>query len=204
MEIGHPVTRAARERRNGHRGAIVWLTGLSGAGKSTMATALERALFDRGVQVVVLDGDRIRTGLSSDLTFSAADRRENIRRVAEVARLFADAGLVVITAFISPYVTDRERARQIAASTDLPFVEVHVDAPLAVCEARDPKGLYARARSGQVPHFTGVTDPYEPPVHADLVLHTDREDVDACVARLLAHVGPMIAMEVQGSEVPGF
>jgi adenylyl-sulfate kinase len=190
------ITRIDREERQGHRGAVVWLTGLSGAGKTTMAGALEHALFERDVAAFVLDGDNIRRGLSSDLGFSAGDRSENIRRIAEVARLFADAGLVAVTAFISPYASDRARARQIAESTALgaavTFLEVHIDAPLAVCEARDPKGLYKKARGGQIPHFTGVTDPYEPPTNPDVVLHTDRDGVEACVQRLLESLLPRI------------
>jgi adenylyl-sulfate kinase len=193
----HPaVTRIDRETRHGHRGAVVWLTGLSGAGKTTMAGELERALFERDVSVFVLDGDNIRRGLSSDLGFSATDRSENIRRIAEVARLFADAGFVAVTAFISPYASDRERARQIVEATalgaSLAFLEVYVDAPLPVCEARDPKGLYKSAREGQIAHFTGVTDPYEAPEHPDVVLHTDRDSVQACVEQVLARLLPVI------------
>ncbi|MEO8481156.1 MAG: adenylyl-sulfate kinase [Acidobacteriota bacterium] len=191
------VTRTDRETRHGHRGAVVWLTGLSGAGKTTMAGALERALFARQVTVFVLDGDNIRRGLSSDLGFSATDRRENIRRIAEVARLFADAGLIAVTAFISPYASDRDRARRIAESTEagpgVPFLEVYVDAPLSVCEARDPKGLYRKARDGQIAHFTGVSDPYEPPAQPDVVLHTGRDGIEVCVQQLLAHLLPLIA-----------
>lgn len=193
-ELPPAVTRAAREARNGHGGAVVWFTGLSGAGKSTMAEALERALFARGVQVFVLDGDNIRLGLSKDLGFSAADRGENIRRIAEVARLFAEAGIVVITAFISPYASDRQRARAIADADGrgVPFIEVYIDASLAVCEARDPKGLYAKARGGQIAHFTGVTDPYEPPDHPEVVLHTGAENVAACVDQLIGYLMPVV------------
>jgi bifunctional enzyme CysN/CysC len=191
------VTREAREARHGHRGAVVWFTGLSGSGKSTLAEELERALFASGHAVFVLDGDNIRQGLSRDLGFSAADRAENIRRIAEVARLFADAGVVAITAFISPYASDRVRARAIAeaAGRGVPFVEVFVDAPLAVCETRDPKGLYAKARGGVVPHFTGITDPYEAPSAPDIVVHTDRDDVATCLAQLLSYLRPVLAHE---------
>jgi len=158
-----------------------------------MAGELERALFARQVEVFVLDGDNVRLGLSSDLGFSASDRSENTRRIAEVARLFADAGLVAVTAFISPYASDRERARRIAESgAGVAFLEVYVDAPLSVCEARDPKGLYKKARGGQLAHFTGVTDPYEPPLHADVVLHTDRDGVEACVDQMLERLLPLI------------
>jgi adenylyl-sulfate kinase len=185
-----PVSRAERDARQVHPGAVVWLTGLSGAGKSTLATALERHLFDRGCRVIVLDGDVMRTGLSSDLGFSRADRAENIRRLGEVAALLADAGLIVITALISPYAADRARARQRLTEVNaaLSFIEVYVDAPLDVCEARDPKGLYARARSGRLAGFTGVSDPYESPVAPDVHLRTDNEPLAACVARVADRV----------------
>lgn len=193
---GPSVSRADREARHGHRGAVLWLTGLSGAGKTTLAGALERALFDRNIAAFVLDGDNIRKGLSADLGFSAGDRRENIRRIAEVARLFAEAGLVVVTAFISPYSGDRERARQVARgqvpAEAVDFLEVYIDAPLSVCEARDPKGLYKKARDGQIAHFTGVTDPYEPPTNPDVVLHTDRDGIQACLDQVLARLLPLI------------
>jgi adenylyl-sulfate kinase len=192
---------AARAQRNGHGGAVVWLTGLSGAGKSTMASALERALFDRHMQVFVLDGDNIRLGLSSDLGFSADDRSENVRRIAEVARLFADAGLIAITAFISPYVSDRARARAITQAHDsgLPFIEVFIDAPLSVCEARDPTGLYARARDGRIQHFTGVTDPYEPPEAPEVILRTGEHTVAACLDQLLAYLLPRVGAADSGA-----
>ncbi len=146
--------------RNGHAGAVIWLTGLSASGKSTLAMAVERRLFARGCFVYVLDGDNVRAGINKDLGFSAEDRAENIRRVAEVAALFADAGAIVVTAFISPFRKDRDAARAAAGSA---FHEIYVSADLATCEARDPKGLYRRARSGEVKEFTGVTAPYEPP-----------------------------------------
>jgi adenylyl-sulfate kinase len=189
-----PVTRAERVARQFHPGAVVWLTGLSGAGKSTLATALERHLFDRGLRVMVLDGDVMRTGLNSDLGFSHADRTENIRRLGEVAALLADSGTIVITALISPYVADRARARQRLADLNntLPFLEVFVDAPLAVCEQRDPKGLYVRARAGQLAEFTGVSDPYEAPAAPDVHVHTDEtpleEGVRLVVTRLLTEL----------------
>jgi len=184
------VTHDERVARNRHRGAVVWFTGLSGAGKSTLAYALERALFERGVQTFVLDGDNIRYGLNADLGFSAPDRTENIRRVAEVAKLFAEAGTVAVTAFISPYRSDRLRARRIMQEGGLPipFVEVHLDAPLEICEQRDPKGLYAKARDGRIRQFTGVSDPYEPPDNAEITLDTGALSVDACLERLLDYV----------------
>jgi bifunctional enzyme CysN/CysC len=188
-----PVTATDRAARQRHRGAVVWFTGLSGAGKSTLAYALERAIFDRGVDVLVLDGDVIRTGLSADLQFSMADRAENIRRIGEVAALFASAGIVVITAFISPYRADRDRARRRTMEVaGAPFIEVHVDAPLAVCEARDPKGLYKKARAGAISHFTGVSDPYEPPSAPEIVVKTGEDSLSACVDALVAGVMPAI------------
>jgi adenylyl-sulfate kinase len=188
------VTRAERVERRVHRGAVVWLTGFSGAGKSTIANALERVLFDRDYQVIVLDGDIIRTGLSADLGFSMADRVENIRRLGEVAALFANAGFIAVTAFISPYVADRERARRrlMDVNAELPFVEVFIDTPLDVCESRDPKGLYKKARAGQIPQFTGVSDPYEPPPHPEVTLKTAERSLGACVDDLLAYLVPAV------------
>jgi adenylyl-sulfate kinase len=180
------VAAGQRTARNGHPGCVVWLTGLSASGKSTIATELERTLFSLGRQVYVLDGDNLRHGLCRDLGFSPEDRKENIRRVSEVARLFADAGVICITAFISPYRADRDLARAIA-TTDR-FIEVYLNAPLAVCERRDPKGLYARARAGQIKDFTGISAPYEPPLHAEVELHTDKQTVAECVAAVLARI----------------
>src|SRR5579872_3239170 len=180
----HLVSREDRALRNRHRGAVIWLTGLSAAGKSTLAMALERHLFARGCYVYVLDGDNVRAGLSKDLGFSEADRTENIRRVAEVAALFADAGAIVVTAFISPFAKDRDIARAAAAAS---FHEIYVNADLATCEARDPKGLYRRARSGEVKEFTGVTAPYEPPESPELVVDTSKHSIDECVEQLYAY-----------------
>jgi bifunctional enzyme CysN/CysC len=177
------ITRDARERRNHHKGAIVWLTGLSGAGKSTVASELERELFVKGLHTYILDGDNIRHGLSANLGFSPEDRTENIRRVAEVARLLMDAGVLVITAFISPYRDDRKLARSLVDEGE--FIEVFVDAPLAVCEERDPKGLYKKARAGQIANFTGISAPYEPPDAADIVVHTDQQTPPECVAQII-------------------
>jgi adenylylsulfate kinase len=176
---GGYVSVAERETLLGQRGMTVWLTGLSGAGKSTVAFALERRMVADGRPCFVLDGDNVRHGLCKDLGFSAADRSENIRRVAEVARLMNDAGLIVITAFISPYRADRALAEQIIGSERL--IGVHVSTPLATCEQRDPKGLYQRARAGDLPDFTGISAPYEPPASPDLSLNTALMDVDACV-----------------------
>src|SRR6266478_388445 len=179
------ITARARALRTGHRGAVVWLTGLSGAGKSTIAQSLERDLFHRGMDTYVLDGDNIRHGLNSNLGFSPDDRVENIRRVSEVAKLMADAGTVVITAFISPYRMDRRRAREIALEGNAEFIEVFVDAPLEVCEARDPKNLYKKARAGEIREFTGIDAPYEAPEDPEIVVHTDQQTVDESVATIL-------------------
>jgi bifunctional enzyme CysN/CysC len=177
------VTREARERRNRHKGAIIWLTGLSGAGKSTVATELERELFAMGLHTYILDGDNIRHGLSANLGFSPEDRTENIRRVAEVSRLLMDAGVLVITAFISPYRDDRRLARSLVNEDE--FIEVYVNAPLEVCEQRDPKGLYKKARAGQIANFTGVSAPYEPPDQPEVVVRTDEQTPSECVAHII-------------------
>ena len=168
------VTSKNRTLRNGHKGAVVWLTGLSGSGKSTIAQALERELFNQGMHSYVLDGDNVRHGLNSNLGFSPIDRVENIRRVAEVATLMADSGLVTITSFISPYRLDRERAREIALAGGTDFIEVYVNAPLEVCEQRDPKHLYKRARAGEIKEFTGIDAPYEEPKDPEIIVHTDK------------------------------
>ena len=181
----HPsaVSPAARERLFGQRGCVVWLTGLSGSGKSTVAGAVEARLIAGGHAAYVLDGDNVRHGLCSDLGFSPADRAENIRRVGEVAGLFADAGLVVVTAFISPYRADRERARNAVGKER--FLEVYLDVPLAVCEARDPKQLYRKARAGESAEFTGVGSPYEPPGRPALAVDTSALTLDDCAERLV-------------------
>ncbi|HEY8514376.1 MAG TPA: adenylyl-sulfate kinase [Candidatus Binatia bacterium] len=164
------VNRADREKINGHKGCTVWFTGLSGSGKSTIAVAVEKALWDRGVRAYILDGDNIRHGLNSNLGFSPEDRTENIRRIGEVAKLFTDAGIVTLTAFISPYRADRDKVRNIMGPGD--FIEVYVDCPLEECEKRDVKGLYAKARAGQIKEFTGISAPYEAPENPELVLRT--------------------------------
>lgn len=188
---GGKVTPAERERLLRQRAATVWLTGLSGAGKSTLAFELERRLLDRGRACYVLDGDNVRHGLNRDLGFTPADRHENIRRVAEVAHLMNDAGLLVITSFISPYRADRELARQVIGAER--FLEVWVQTDLATCEQRDPKGLYAKARAGQLAEFTGISAPYEAPEHAPLAVNTSGRPVDACVDELLALLAPRLA-----------
>ncbi|PYI49293.1 MAG: adenylyl-sulfate kinase [Verrucomicrobia bacterium] len=186
------ITARERALRTGHRGAVIWLTGLSGAGKSTIAQSLERDLFHRGMHTYVLDGDNIRHGLTSNLGFSPDDRMENIRRVSEVAKLMADAGTVVITAFISPYRMDRRRAREIALEGNAEFIEVFVDAPLEVCEARDPKNLYKKARAGEIREFTGIDAPYEAPDDPEIVVHTDKQTVDESLATILEQLLPRL------------
>jgi bifunctional enzyme CysN/CysC len=184
--LSHGVSGALRASRNGHPGCVVWLTGLSCSGKTTLAGELERELFARGKQVYVLDGDNVRHGLSADLAFSPEDRRENVRRVGEVAKLFADAGLICITAFISPYRADRDAVRR-----SLPpgqFIEVYMNAPVEVCEQRDSKGLYAKARAGAIQDFTGISAPYEAPANPEIELPTAQLPLNECVARIVAVV----------------
>jgi bifunctional enzyme CysN/CysC len=183
--VAHRVTNPQRVARNGHTGGVLWLTGLSGAGKSTIAMAVEQELFRRGYQAYVLDGDNVRRGLNSNLDFSPEDRAENIRRVGEVAALFADSGQIVVTAFISPYRTDRQRARAAAGNG---FHEIYIKASLETCEKRDPKGLYRRARTGEIAEFTGVTAPYEMPESPELTIDTDRLSIAQSVARVLEYV----------------
>jgi len=180
------VTRAARAHQRGHRSAILWFTGLSGAGKSTLANAVNSALFEQGLSCYVLDGDNVRHGLCKDLGFSDADREENIRRIGEVAKLFLDAGVVVLTAFVSPFRADRDRARALVEPGD--FIEIHCAADLGICESRDTKGLYAKARAGEIKEFTGISSPYEAPEKPELRVDTGRTDLEACVAKVLAHL----------------
>lgn len=172
------VTRKRRELANGHRSAIVWFTGLSGSGKSTLAHEVEERLYQMGCRTFVFDGDNVRHGLCSDLGFSAADRAENIRRIGEMAKLFVEAGVIAMTAFISPFRADRERVRSLVAEGD--FIEIYTKCPLEVCEQRDVKGLYRRARMGEIKEFTGITSPYEEPDHADLVLDTSLYSLQEC------------------------
>ena len=186
------ITPQKRAAQNGHRGAVVWLTGLSGAGKSTIAQTLEGELFARGMHTYVLDGDNIRHGLNSNLGFSPEDRVENIRRVSEVAKLLADSGAVAITAFISPYRADRRRAREIALESKADFIEVFVDAPLQVCEQRDPKNLYKKARAGEIRDFTGIDAPYEAPEDPEIVVRTDQQSVEESVAAILDELLPRL------------
>lgn len=173
------VDRAERAKARGHRSAILWFTGLSGSGKSTLANAVNAALFKRGLATYVLDGDNIRHGLCKDLGFSDADREENIRRIGEVAKLFLDSGVIVLTAFVSPFRADRDKARALVEDGD--FLEIHCDAALDVCESRDPKGLYAKARAGQIKEFTGISSPYEAPENAELRIDTGGQELQQSV-----------------------
>jgi adenylylsulfate kinase len=184
-----------RARLLGHRAACVWLTGLSGSGKSTLARRIEKQLVERGVLAYVLDGDNVRHGLNRDLGFGPEARTENIRRIGEVARLFVDAGAIVLTAFISPYREDRATARALLPEGQ--FIELHVATPLEVCEARDPKGLYRRARAGEIRDFTGLDAPYEEPDAPELRVDTSRADLDACAAEVIA------GLEARGLLTPG-
>lgn len=178
------VTRGEREERNQHRGLTLWFTGLSGSGKSTVSVALEEKLHELGCHTYLLDGDNVRTGMNRDLGFSPEDRIENIRRIGEMARLFRDAGVINLTAFISPYRQDRQMARALSSNGD--FVEVFVDCALDVCEQRDPKGLYKKARDGAIPNFTGISAPYEAPENPEIHIHTDKQAVAESVEQILA------------------
>ncbi len=180
------VTREERQRNLAQKGATIWMTGLSGSGKSTIAVALEQVLMQQGKRAYVLDGDNVRHGLNKNLGFSAEDRTENIRRIGEVAKLFADSGILTVTSFISPYRADRDLVRQLHADSELPFLEVYVDAPLDVAEERDPKGLYKKARAGEIKNFTGIDSTYEQPERADIHLEADRCSPDELVSKLIS------------------
>ncbi len=183
----HQVSRQDRSEIKGHRPAVLWFTGLSGSGKSTIANAVEQRLNQSyHAHTYLLDGDNIRTGLNRGLGFSQEDREENIRRIGEVARLFVDAGLIVLTAFISPYRADRERVRALLPEGE--FIEVYVRCPLDVCEQRDPKGLYRKARAGQIPEFTGISSPYEEPLHPELALNSGAFSVEECAAQVILYL----------------
>ena len=184
------ITAANREELLKQKGAVLWLTGLSGSGKSTLAHEVESRLYQRKCLTYVLDGDNIRHGLNKNLGFSAEDRKENIRRISEVASLFVDAGIITLTAFISPYKEDRAFCRTLVGKNR--FIEIYVTASLETCEKRDPKGLYKKARAGDIQHFTGITAPYEPPEHPDLIINTDTSDVyesAELVLKTLQHFG---------------
>lgn len=170
------------------KGATVWLTGLSGSGKSTVSVALEQMMFKKGYLIYRLDGDNIRFGLNSNLGFTADDRKENIRRISEVAKLMGDIGVISTSAFISPYIADRTVAREIHVKAGIPFVEVHVDVPLEVAEKRDPKGLYKKARKGEIKNFTGIDDPYEAPIKPEVKIDTDKLSVNDCAKKILDYL----------------
>lgn len=171
---------------NGHKAAVLWFTGLSGSGKSTVANAVDLMLHQQGVKTYVLDGDNVRHGLNGDLGFSDVDRIENIRRVSEVAKLFADAGLVVSTAFISPFISDRKMVREQLPNKQ--FIEVFIDTPLAICESRDPKGLYKKARAGEIKNFTGIDSAYEAPVDAEVHVKTAEKSIEACARQVVSYL----------------
>lgn len=184
----HP-TRVSKKHKNEkfkHNSPVVWLTGLSGSGKSTIANALEQVLFDRGVKTQVLDGDNIRMGLNKDLGFSDDDRKENMRRISEVAKLFSDSGTLTITAFISPFIEDRKKCKEIIGEDN--FIEVFVDAGLEVCENRDPKGLYKKARAGEIKNFTGIDSVYEEPMHPDMVVESGKFSIEQCVLKIVTQL----------------
>lgn len=180
------VTRARREAQNGHRGAIIWFTGLSGSGKSTLAHAVEEALHQLGCRTFVMDGDNVRHGLCGDLGFSAQDRQENIRRIGEVAKLFMEAGVIVLTAFISPYIDDRKRVRGMVEHGD--FIEIYCDTPIETCETRDVKGLYKKARAGEIAEFTGISSPYQLPEKHELTVDTGTVSLDSCVQQVIKEI----------------
>jgi len=179
------VTRERRQQLNKHRSALLWFTGLSGSGKSTLAQAVEESLYQLGYHTFVLDGDNVRHGLCGDLGFSDKDREENIRRVGEVAKLFVEAGIIVLTAFISPFISDRARARNLVGAD---FIEIHCNCPLEVCEQRDVKGLYRRARAGEIKEFTGISSPYEIPENPELAVDSANKSVEACVKEILEYL----------------
>ncbi|MCG8427953.1 MAG: adenylyl-sulfate kinase [Chromatiales bacterium] len=180
------VTRKRRANNNGHNSVILWFTGLSGAGKSTIAHALEERLYQLGANTYVLDGDNVRHGLCNDLGFSDEDRNENIRRIGELAKLFIDAGVIALTAFISPFRADRQKARDLVADGD--FIEIYVKCPLEVCETRDPKGLYKKARAGLIKAYTGISSPYEEPETPEIIVDTSINNIDQCVELIVNHL----------------
>ncbi len=185
------VTRTRREQKNNHAGALFWFTGLSGAGKSTLAHAVEEQLYQKGYNTYVLDGDNVRHGLCADLGFSDDDRKENIRRISHMANLFVQAGVIVLTAFISPFRADRDNARKIAGSD---FHEIYCNCSLEVCEQRDVKGLYKRARAGEIPHFTGISSPYEAPDHPELITDTNA-DLDASIDQVFQYINQVVQIK---------
>jgi adenylylsulfate kinase len=180
------LTKELRRKQNGHNSFVLWFTGLSGSGKSTVANAVAKRLFDEGIKNYVLDGDNVRHGLNKDLGFSEEDRKENIRRIGEVSKLFVDGGQVVLTAFISPFTADRELVRNLLEDDE--FVEVYIKCPIEECEKRDPKGLYVKARQGIIPDFTGIDSPYEEPVNPELIIETNASSIEESVEQIIAYL----------------
>ena len=188
----HAISKEDRERQNGHKGHVLWFTGLSGSGKSTVASAVERELHQQGIKTFILDGDNVRTGLNSDLDFSAASREENIRRIAHVSALMKDAGLVVLSAFVSPYKKDRDFVRECA---QVDFSEIFISTPLEVCEQRDVKGLYAKARAGEISNFTGISAPFEEPTNPELDVPTHEMSIEEATAMVVDYINTKIALD---------
>jgi len=187
----YQVSRVEREQKNGHQSACLWFTGLSGSGKSTVANVVEQELFNMGYSTYILDGDNVRKGLNKDLTFSEESRVENIRRIGEVAKLMCDAGIVVLAAFVSPFIKDRQLLRELMPGK---FIEIFVDAPIEVCEARDVKGLYKKARNGEISNFTGISSPFEQPQHPDVHIHTDRYPIEESVRLVIENILPKLKL----------
>lgn len=180
------VTKKGRQQLNGHKSCVLWFTGLSGSGKSTLANALDYSLYSQGYQSYVLDGDNIRHGLNRDLSFGANDRKENIRRIGEVAKLFVDSGQIVSTAFISPFQHDRELVRNMFEADE--FIEIYVKCPIGICENRDPKGLYQKARNGEIAEFTGISSPYEAPNQPELIIETNKQSIEDSIGRIIQYL----------------
>ena len=189
----HPISKTDRLKNNGHQAKVIWLVGLSGSGKSTLAGNVEAILHQKGYKTYLLDGDNVRLGLNNDLGFSSKDRTENIRRIAEVARLFNEAGIIVLSAFISPLAADRAQARRLIGSEN--FIEIFIDCPVHVCEKRDVKGLYAKARKGLIPNFTGIDDPFENPKQPDLTVNTETDPPELSLKKLLDFIEPKLKLE---------
>jgi len=189
----HPIGKSDRLKNNGHQAKVIWLVGLSGSGKSTLAGNIEAILHQKGYKTYLLDGDNVRLGLNNDLGFSSKDRTENIRRIAEVARLFNEAGIIVLSAFISPLAADRAQAQRLIGSEN--FIEIFIDCPLHVCEKRDVKGLYAKARKGLIPNFTGIDAPFENPKQPDLTVNTETDPPELSLKKLLDFIEPKLTLE---------
>ena len=189
----HAINQVERTQANGHQAKVIWFVGLSGSGKSTLAGALETYLFGKGYKTYVIDGDNIRSGLNSDLDFSEEGRNENIRRISEVAKLLNDAGMIVLTAFISPFEADRAQARTLIGTEN--FIEIFVECPIEICEKRDVKGLYAKARKGLIPDFTGISAPFEVPDHSDLIVKTHTSNLEDCLKQMVNYIEPILKLK---------